>query len=227
MNYFLTSWLVFSLTFPFVSFANTANPPRKKVLFFGDSITEGAVYPNGYIALLADSLAKNGKKDDFELLGAGVSGNKIYDLYLRLEDDVLAKKPDVVVIFIGINDVWHRAWGTGTDADKFIKFYAAIIKKLQLISAKVILCTPTVIGERTDFSNQMDGDLNFFAQQIRNLAAQNKLPLCDLRKAFLDYNLANNPTNQESNILTSDRVHLNQKGNLLVANALYPMLFGE
>jgi lysophospholipase L1-like esterase len=41
-----------------------------------------------------------------------------------------------------------------------------------------------------------------------------------LRKAFLDYNLKNNPNNEESGILTSDRVHLNEKGNNFVAEKM-------
>jgi len=36
------------------------------------------------------------------------------------------------VIWVGVNDVWHKTLlGTGTDADKFEKFYQAIIKKLK------------------------------------------------------------------------------------------------
>lgn len=140
---------------------------------------------------------------------------------MRLEDDVLSKNPDVVVIYVGVNDVWHKAsMGTGTDADKFEKFYAALIKKLQEKKVRLILCTPAVIGERTDNSNQQDGDLNFYAQIIRNLAAQYNCSLCDLRKAFLEYNLKNNSMNSASGILTTDRVHLNVKGNQLVAELL-------
>jgi lysophospholipase L1-like esterase len=40
-----------------------------------------------------------------------------------MENDVLAKTPDIVFIYIGVNDVWHKSTsGTGTDADKFEKF---------------------------------------------------------------------------------------------------------
>lgn len=91
-----------------------------------------------------------------------------------------------------------------------MKFYEAIIKKLQAANIRVALCTPAAIGERTDFSNQQDGDLNQYSQMIRNLAKKNVLPLIDLRKAFLEYNLKNNPNNDEKNILTTDRVHLNK-----------------
>ncbi len=89
--------------------------------------------------MMKDMLQKEGNAG-FDFEGAGIGGNKVYDLYLRLEDDVLSKSPDIVVIYIGVNDVWHKAsYGTGTDADKFEKFYRAIINKLQAANAKVIL----------------------------------------------------------------------------------------
>jgi lysophospholipase L1-like esterase len=40
----------------------------------------------------------------------------------------------------------------------------------------------------------------------------------------MDYNAANNPTNQESKILTTDRVHLNEKGNAVLAEAMWNVL---
>lgn len=196
----------------------------KRIVFFGDSITQAGVSATGFITKMKEAL-DNTAKGQYELVGAGIGGNKVYDLYLRMEDDVMAKNPDVVVIYVGVNDVWHKASsGTGTDADKFQKFYEAIIKKMKEKNAKIILCTMATIGERTDFSNQQDGDLNRYAQIIRDIASKNNLPLCDLRKAFLEYNLKNNPQNKESGILTVDRVHLNEKGNQLVADLLLPLV---
>lgn len=193
-----------------------------RIIFFGDSITQAGVNKGGYITKMGEMLDKMGKKSNYELIGAGIGGNKIYDLYLRMEDDVLAKKPQIVIIYVGVNDVWHkRTYGTGTDPDKFVKFYEAVVKKLQANNIKPILCTPAAIGEKTDFSNEQDGDLNKYAQLIRDLAKRQNLPLVDLRKSFLDYNLKNNPDNKESGILTTDRVHLNDIGNQLVADEIW------
>lgn len=190
---------------------------KKRVVFFGDSITQAGAKPGGYIKIL-DSLLAEKKNAGFELIGAGISGNKVYDLYLRMEADVLEKKPDEVIIWIGVNDVWHkRTSGTGTDPDKFLRFYEAIISKLKKQGIEVTLCTPAVIGEKTDFSNELDGDLNKYAGFIRGLAAAHQCKIIDLRKLFLDYNLKNNSNNEEKGVLTTDRVHLNYKGNLLVA----------
>jgi lysophospholipase L1-like esterase len=195
---------------------------KKKVIFFGDSITEAGVKPGGYITRISELAAKDGTAAQYDFIGAGIGGNKVYDLYLRLEDDVLSKKPDVVILYIGVNDVWHkRTYGTGTDANKFEGFYNALIKKIQAQGAKVIICTPAVIGERTDSSNELDGDLNLYSNIIRGIAKKNALPLVDLRTAFLDYNKQYNTENKESGILTSDRVHLNEKGNQFVAEQMW------
>lgn len=195
---------------------------KKKVLFFGDSITEAGVNKGGYIDVLNQEINKKGLSDKYELVGAGVSGNKIYDLYLRLEKDVLDQHPDVVVIWVGVNDVWHKAdFGTGTDLDKYGKFYDAVVKKIQATGAKVIMVTPAAIGERTDYSNSQDGDLNMYSNWIRQYAAENHLGLVDLRKSFHEYSVANNPKNADRGILTTDRVHLNVKGNAFVAEEMW------
>lgn len=202
-----------------VSTAFVLRPTR--VVFFGDSITQAGVNPGGYI----DRLKKMMPADQYELIGAGIGGNKIYDLYLRMDDDVLAKQPDVVVIWVGVNDVWHKAtYGTGTDPDKFVKFYEAVIKKLQAANIRVVLCTPAAIGEKTDMTNQQDGDLNQYSQLIRDLAKKQNLPLVDLRRAFQEYDLKHNPDNKDRGILTTDRVHLNETGNQFVAEQMQKVL---
>jgi lysophospholipase L1-like esterase len=198
---------------------------KKKILFFGDSITQAAVKKGGFIDLMQTMLQQKGIDQNFELIGAGIGGNKIYDLYLRIENDVLVKKPDVVVVYIGVNDVWHKASsGTGTDFDKFGKFYDAVIKKIQNQGAKVILVTPAAIGEKYDYSNTQDGDLNSYSNWIRQYAATNNIVLVDLRKIFHDYSVANNPNNVAKGILTTDGVHLNEKGDALVAEELWKVL---
>ena len=211
--------LFFSLLFLSCAFA----PEKKtKVIFFGDSITELGAKPGGYITRV-DSMCKLEKKgDQYDFTGAGKDANKVYDLYLRMEDDVMSKNPDVVVIYVGVNDVWHKTLlGTGTDPDKFEKFYQAILNKLKAKNIKAIICTPAVVGEKTDMSNPLDGDLNRYSNIIRDIAKKNNLPLIDLRKKFLDYLKDNNPNNEEKNILTYDRVHMNPKGNQFLADLMW------
>jgi lysophospholipase L1-like esterase len=209
-----------------MSFLKDSKAKTKKVIFFGDSITQAGAQPGGYISLMKSMLSQQGITD-YDLIGAGIGGNKVYDLYLRMPEDVLAQSPDIVVIWVGVNDVWHKSsYGTGTDADKFEKFYRAIIKQLQAHNIKVMLVTPATIGEKNDYSNQQDGDLNKYSQVIRNIAKDADLPVCDLRALFHAYEVNNNTANADKGILTADGVHLNDAGNKFVAEEMWKVLKG-
>jgi len=207
-----------------ISFLRDTRAKNKKVIFFGDSLTQAGIQPGGYIALMKGMLAKQGITG-LELVGAGIGGNKVYDLYLRMQEDVIAQSPGVVVIWIGVNDVWHKSsHGTGTDADKFDKFYRAIIKKLLENNIKVMLVTPAVIGEKNDYGNQQDDDLDKYSRVIRDIANDMNLPLCDLRALVHLYEVTNNTANVDKGILTSDGVHLNEAGNKFVAEEIWKAL---
>ncbi|RIK70987.1 G-D-S-L family lipolytic protein, partial [candidate division KSB1 bacterium] len=86
------------------------------------------------------------------------------------------------------------------------------------------LCTPAVIGEKTAGKNELDADLDKFAQIIRKLSAQYGLPLCDLRRIFLEHLAHVNKENKEKGILTNDGVHLNEAGNQLVAEHMLKII---
>jgi len=190
-----------------------------KVVFFGDSITQAAVEPHGFISL-DEKLLNSGSVPAYELIGAGISGNKVYDLYLRMDEDVISRSPDIVVIWVGVNDVWHKKMGTGTDADKFEKFYLALVKKFKEAHVKIVACTPATIGEKYDNSNEQDADLDKYAEIIRKIAADQRLTLVDMRRKFMEYEKKNNKMNQEKGILTADGVHLNETGNIFVAGLM-------
>jgi lysophospholipase L1-like esterase len=199
-----------------------------KIIFLGDSITQGGGGKSGYITLVRDALEKHHKDLGIEVVNAGISGNKVPDLEKRLMKDVLDKKPTIVVIYIGINDVWHgeKDPANGTPKDKFEAGLKDIIKQIQDGGAKVILCTPSVIGEKKPGTNKLDAKLDEYAGVSRSVAKEMKVPLCDLRKAFQEYETANNKDDKEKGVLTGDGVHLNEAGNKLVAEAILKM-FGD
>ena len=212
--------IVLLVSMSLTSYKTLENPTR--IVFFGDSITQAGVNKTGYITKMAEMLGTLGLASRYELIGAGIGGNKIYDLYLRHEDDVIAKKPNIVIIYVGINDVWHKTTSrTGTDADKFERFYNALIKRLQKANIQVVICTPTVIGEKFDNTNENDGDLNAYANIIRKIATDNQCKLIDLRQAFMAYEQKNNIENKASGILTTDRVHLTEAGNQFLAETMW------
>ena len=193
-----------------------------RIIFFGDSITEQGVKPNGYVSIIRTELAAQFRDLNLDVIGAGISGNKVTDLQSRLVRDVLSKKPSVVVIYIGINDVWH--WNLknlkGTTKEQYEAGLREIIARIQYSGAGVILCTPSVIGEKRDSSNAQDPMLKEYAAISRKVAKDLGAELCDLQLAFHNYLALNNPENKEKGILTTDGVHLNDEGNKLVAREL-------
>ena len=84
------------------------------IIFAGDSTTDAdkkATFQelgNGYVRLIFHFLRAFRPENKYHLVNAGVSGNTSRDLLARWEQDVLAKKPDVVFCMIGINDVWRH-----------------------------------------------------------------------------------------------------------------------
>ena len=215
-----------------------------KVVFLGDSITEAGIYdkevgvPSGDTLIYPKytgfiTLLKKDIEDDIELIGKGVSGNKVSNLLERYKKDVLSLNPDIVFIYIGINDVWHKySFGTGTDIIFYENGLRKIIADLKNKGSRVILCTPTVIGENkgeftlvNEFKDIetmeiMNGDLDAYSDVIRKLASELNTDLLDLREIFMNYISENNPNNESSGITTYDGVHLNDLGNKLIADEM-------
>ena len=194
----------------------------ERIVFLGDSITHFGERPKGYITIIKGTLNEKHKDLGIEILGAGVVGNKVTDLQRRLEKDVLAKKPTLVVIYIGINDVWHddKIVARGTSKEDFAAGLKDLIAKIHAAGARVVLCTPSVIGEKKPGTNKLDAQLDEFAEISRKVAKETNVPLCDLRKVFQDYLTKNNVEDKDHGVLTIDRAHMNDAGNKLVAETI-------
>ena len=217
------SLLCIILTFFLLNMACLVTERKYKIIFFGDSITfNGLSWKHGYINEIDSIIKSKGLENKYQLEESGIFGNKVADLYSRLDKDVIQYNPDAVVIYIGINDVNNG--NPDIEADSFKKNYLAIIDKLKKKNIKVIICTPTVIGEFKNVGNTKDVGLNKYSLIIREIAKDYSLPLCDLRSIFIEYINKNNPINKENGILTVDGIHLNRAGNLLVANNLWKVI---
>jgi lysophospholipase L1-like esterase len=192
----------------------------ERIVFLGDSITQAGVEPGGYVTLFRAAVAQQYPDAAIEVIGAGISGNRVPDLQRRLDRDVLEKEPTTVVIYIGINDVWHSINGRGTPKDEFRAGLQDIIGRIQAKRARVVLCTPSVIGEKTDGSNSLDAMLDEYCAVSREVAAATNSQLLDLRRAFLEHLKGANASQAGQGILTTDGVHLNAAGNQFVADQM-------
>ena len=188
-----------------------------RIIFFGDSLTALAVKdPNvpegkGYVPLVRAALKENGVEVDAVATG----GHKVTDLLKRVDQDVLAKKPSIVVIQIGVNDA-----SAGVTPESFRAQLTELIDKLQQSGTTVIQCTCTCRIEGYDPANAMDKKLDALAEVARLIATEKQLALVDLRKAFIEYWKKNNPENKPKGFLTYDGNHWTETGHQYVAEQM-------
>jgi lysophospholipase L1-like esterase len=202
----------------------TATVELKKgdhVLFFGDSLTElaGKEEPKqhvskGYVRIVREKLAETHKDKDIQVSWVATGGHTVPDLLKRVDKDVIAKKPTIVVIQIGCNDARR------IPKDTFRSSLEELIDRLQREKIQVIQCTLTSVGEKHDGTNRDDAKLEDFAVVEREVARAKGVPLNDLRKAFVAHWKRNNPDNKGSGILTYDGNHFNDAGHEFVAEQM-------
>jgi lysophospholipase L1-like esterase len=126
------------------------------VLFQGDSITEwgrdksktvandfGSL-GSGYVLLTATSLLREYATKNLKIYNTGISGNKVFQLSDRWDNDTLALKPNVLSIMVGVNDYWHTILNgyKGT-----IDVYKSDYRKLLDRTKKALPDVKIIIGE--------------------------------------------------------------------------------
>lgn len=93
--------------------------PGDRILFLGDSITDGErARPVGEglfggtgksYPMFAEAILRVERPElNLRVVNMGISGNTTRDLLARFDADVVALRPDVLVVMIGANDVWRR-----------------------------------------------------------------------------------------------------------------------
>ncbi len=183
-----------------------------KILFFGDSITEGgrnAFDPtdlgSGYVKIAANKLRLLYPDTQFEILNRGVGGNTTSDLLLRTHE-LEEEKPDIIVLQIGINDVWQRfSLGVDTPPETFKKNYIELVKRGKETGAKLILIQPYVLSmeDKRRFRPYLDR----YNKAIREVAAKEKLPLIPMDEIFTGLTQDIAPSQ-----FTTDGVHPTHRG---------------
>jgi lysophospholipase L1-like esterase len=194
------------------------------ILFFGDSLTAlaGQERPKehvtkGYVRIVREQLKEKHPEKKVEVSWVATGGHTVPDLLKRVDRDVIAKKPTIVVIQIGCNDARR------IPAERFKASLEELIDRLKKADIQVVQCSLTSVGEKHDGTNKDDVKLEQFAEIARGVAKAKKVPLNDLRKAFVDYWKKNNPDNKPSGLLTYDGNHFNQKGMDFVAGQMLKM----
>jgi acyl-CoA thioesterase I len=124
--------------FPFVSgsqrpIAYAPDRGQPTIVCLGDSLTAGNGAPSdqSYPAWLQKRLDSGGYH--YRVINAGISGNRVADGLGRLDDDVLAYHPAIVIVALGSNDPGHTPeaqWESGLNT---------IVARLRSHGARVVL----------------------------------------------------------------------------------------
>lgn len=166
----------------------------KTVVFLGDSITQGQISVN-YIALLGERFPTN----QFRLINFGINNDLTYNLTRRLWL-AIARRPDVVIILIGTNDIIASLSPVKAISYIFLKrlftwptmsgTYANLEKMLHRIKAETTahigLASVPVLGE--DFSSTPMRRVREYNKNLQALARQERvtyLPVYERQREYL------------------------------------------
>lgn len=169
-----------------------------KLLFFGDSITdmgrernidadEPFRYGSGYVRIVAGELCKR-DPERYEIINKGIGGNRIVDMYARVNRDVWVNAPDVLTMLVGINDICHPELpGSGTEPDRYERVYRKIIEGTieRLPDCKIILMEPFVErGWATLKQWEALSGITEYAAVVRRLAKEYGLLFVPMQEKF-------------------------------------------
>ena len=190
-----------------------------KIVFFGDSITEsgrnlldGNDLGAGYVKIASGKLHLLYPEKELNIVNRGVGGDKTEDLLARVEEDVVAERPDVVVLQVGVNDVWCRfSRGYVVSPEQFRANYAALIGKIGETGSKIICVLPYALnmGDKQRFRPY----LAEFNKIIREIAAEKRLAVIPLDEIFTGVTQDIDPSQ-----FSTDGVHPTHRGCRYIAD---------
>lgn len=182
--------------------------------FLGDSITQqGQEKIDGYVNLVVRSLALEGVY--VKPVKAGISGHKSNDMLARLDRDVLSKKPKVMTLSCGVNDVWHQDWNKGVTLEDYKKNVTAIFDKCEAAGCKVVVLTATMFEKPEMEKFKHNVMIAPYNEWLREEAKRRGYPVADLNADMWKAH-AEKPTER----LTYDGVHMRPEGNRLMARGV-------
>ena len=192
--------------------------PGDRIVTLGDSITQNG----GYQAFMKKVLDRFYPDLKVEIINAGVGGDKSTDMAIRLQKDVIERKPTIVTLSCGVNDVWHSFLfkpPKGVDLDTFTRTVTQMVRKIKAATkAEIYLLTPTVIYEK--LPSEQNLKLAPYCEAVRQIARQEQVNLVDLNQLFNLVIRATQIGGAPDFHPTSDGVHMKPAGNFLMGAAI-------
>jgi lysophospholipase L1-like esterase len=200
-----------------------------KILFQGDSITDAGrnkritSYNNpndlgkGYVFLAAADLLHTHAEKKLQIYNKGISGNKVYQLAERWENDCLTLQPDVLSILIGVNDFWHKLNGhyKGT-VEVYKNDLLALLErtKKQLPSVKLVIGEPFAVKGVKAVDDSWYPEFDGYREAAQEVATTFNATFVPFQKVFDEAE-----KKAPGSYWTTDGVHPSMAGSKLMAHA--------
>ncbi|MBI3856814.1 MAG: hypothetical protein HY293_14090 [Planctomycetes bacterium] len=176
-----------------------AIPQEQRIVFLGDSITDGHTLP-----LLVKQAA------GAVCINAGVAGDTAAGMRKRLERDVLPRRPGLVALSVGINDVFRKVTVADYEAD-----LSAISDRLKRDRIPLLILTPTIVGPK---HADAEPRLAEYIEVLRRLASKEGYAVAEVRARMEEARAAG------GELLEPDQIHLSFQGYRAMARAVLDAL---
>jgi lysophospholipase L1-like esterase len=201
-----------------------AAEPAKRVLLLGDSITKGVrpgVAKDQTFGAQLESMLK-AKGRDVSIVNGGIGSERTDQALARLDEVLKSHRPDIVTLMYGANDSYVDPGKNEPrlPVDRYKKNLLELIERIERAGAKPVLMTsprwaddarPNGLGENPNIR------LEPFAEAVRGLARERKLPLVDHYTAWSE-------ARQQGTVLrkwTTDGLHPNPEGHRVIADQIF------
>lgn len=201
-----------------------------RVVVLGDTMTLAGNRPHGFVTQLREAL----DHEETPWFVVGRSTDRWEHASQRFVDEVLALRPTILIVMLGLNDVWHQSRGHVLEFEKTRRAILELSNKFfqHAPQGMLILASPFLIGEKSDGTNSLDRDLGAISDLIAEVATEvqrqsksddagfSKVQFLNLRRLAVDYLQQHNPAQKPHSILTVDGIQLNKVGHKFMADLL-------
>ena len=206
------------------------------IVAFGDSVTHGAVglgeidYETVYWNRLRKRINEKRNYVPVNVINAGIGGITAKASLGRLQKQVLAHNPDLVIVCFGLNDI-------NGGLEDYLSALREIFQKVQESGADIIFMTPnmlnTYVAKETHESIrdyavlmaevQTSGKMDLFMAKATQLANEMSVPVCDCYAEWKKLSKTQDTTRLLANYIN----HPTRDMHKLFADKLFEMIFND
>lgn len=135
----------------------------ERIVFIGDSITDAERASDlrglghGYVDVVAEVFAARGA--DVDIVNRGIAGNRVAHLRERWQSDVVDLRPDVLTVYIGVNDTLSTFFqGAPTPLEEFERDFDDILTRaVDAGIPRIVVIDPFFVSDARWAGNWKDG----------------------------------------------------------------------